>query len=420
MRLSADAVLAAVEHPDELARDAALEYFTAAFSTDPRVMPAFIRAVETYPAWKPIHPDTDRLVQSDESVRWLLGRLAGHTRWGRYDGWYHTLASTLLAADVELLRAHEEAVAACPGLDPKDKAAVQDRHALVAVPPEDLWRRLEVVCRRTLDHLREYPSPEQRGTADRLARALAAHPGFAADRVLAVLRGETGDRGRWLEAYAARVARHTRLAAAVPSLVGCMLSEPDDAMFEEAQFALAAVGSDKVVERFRAAWPDAESQPRFSAVFVLEAIHSDACAATVLELAEHESDRGNKCRLYEAALRNFVPGAIEPARQLVARPDAGMEARELRLTLTATSIVMGVKFPEHDRWHEEELRARERAAKMVAEIEEDAPFPEPDSDGGGWPVPPGQLLKEGPKVGRNDPCPCGSGKKYKKCCGAKK
>ncbi|MCR4662819.1 MAG: SEC-C domain-containing protein, partial [Endomicrobiaceae bacterium] len=24
------------------------------------------------------------------------------------------------------------------------------------------------------------------------------------------------------------------------------------------------------------------------------------------------------------------------------------------------------------------------------------------------------------KVGRNDPCPCGSGLKYKKCCGAKK
>ena len=25
--------------------------------------------------------------------------------------------------------------------------------------------------------------------------------------------------------------------------------------------------------------------------------------------------------------------------------------------------------------------------------------------------------RTGPKVGRNDPCPCGSGKKYKKCCG---
>ncbi|OGL41082.1 MAG: preprotein translocase subunit SecA [Candidatus Schekmanbacteria bacterium GWA2_38_11] len=28
------------------------------------------------------------------------------------------------------------------------------------------------------------------------------------------------------------------------------------------------------------------------------------------------------------------------------------------------------------------------------------------------------VKREGGKVGRNDPCPCGSGKKYKKCCGA--
>jgi preprotein translocase subunit SecA len=29
-----------------------------------------------------------------------------------------------------------------------------------------------------------------------------------------------------------------------------------------------------------------------------------------------------------------------------------------------------------------------------------------------------QPVKVGKKPGRNDPCPCGSGKKYKKCCGA--
>ena len=27
------------------------------------------------------------------------------------------------------------------------------------------------------------------------------------------------------------------------------------------------------------------------------------------------------------------------------------------------------------------------------------------------------VVNAGPKVGRNDPCPCGSGKKYKNCCG---
>jgi preprotein translocase subunit SecA len=35
----------------------------------------------------------------------------------------------------------------------------------------------------------------------------------------------------------------------------------------------------------------------------------------------------------------------------------------------------------------------------------------------------GTSVKKAPviaakKAGRNDPCPCGSGKKYKKCCGA--
>ncbi|MEN6602769.1 MAG: SEC-C metal-binding domain-containing protein, partial [Bryobacteraceae bacterium] len=36
--------------------------------------------------------------------------------------------------------------------------------------------------------------------------------------------------------------------------------------------------------------------------------------------------------------------------------------------------------------------------------EDDEPEPEP--------------VQPPAKVGRNDPCPCGSGKKYKKCCGA--
>jgi len=30
---------------------------------------------------------------------------------------------------------------------------------------------------------------------------------------------------------------------------------------------------------------------------------------------------------------------------------------------------------------------------------------------------PAPIQSNEPRVGRNDPCPCGSGKKYKKCCG---
>jgi preprotein translocase subunit SecA len=36
----------------------------------------------------------------------------------------------------------------------------------------------------------------------------------------------------------------------------------------------------------------------------------------------------------------------------------------------------------------------------------------------GQPSRPATVRRSQPKVGRNDPCPCGSGKKYKRCCGA--
>jgi hypothetical protein len=50
-------------------------------------------------------------------------------------------------------------------------------------------------------------------------------------------------------------------------------------------------------------------------------------------------------------------------------------------------------------------------------FEELAPFTCPDDLD--WLVPSLQpVRREGPKVGRNDPCPCGSGKKFKRCCGS--
>jgi preprotein translocase subunit SecA len=38
--------------------------------------------------------------------------------------------------------------------------------------------------------------------------------------------------------------------------------------------------------------------------------------------------------------------------------------------------------------------------------------------GGGEAQPVQQVVRAQEKVGRNDPCPCGSGKKFKKCHGA--
>ena len=67
-------------------------------------------------------------------------------------------------------------------------------------------------------------------------------------------------------------------------------------------------------------------------------------------------------------------------------------------------------FDEAMRTHNPEKMMRERD-KQLSKLEgsnhdfEDEEKPEP-------------IRRITPKVGRNDPCPCGSGKKYKKCCGA--
>jgi len=63
----------------------------------------------------------------------------------------------------------------------------------------------------------------------------------------------------------------------------------------------------------------------------------------------------------------------------------------------------------------------ENVQRTEAELSAGMPKPEPTAGGGGneeGPVAVKQIVNTAPRVGRNDPCPCGSGKKYKKCCGA--
>jgi hypothetical protein len=54
---------------------------------------------------------------------------------------------------------------------------------------------------------------------------------------------------------------------------------------------------------------------------------------------------------------------------------------------------------------------------IVAEIGRWACF-HPDEEGDDDRPKQAPVVRDAPKVGRNDPCPCGSGKKFKKCCGS--
>ena len=85
----------------------------------------------------------------------------------------------------------------------------------------------------------------------------------------------------------------------------------------------------------------------------------------------------------------------------------------------AVQSIFKLQPAKPDRFHgvfsalPKELSHPEVAGFQVSSREENAPESAARENQAAKPVQSNQ-----PKVGRNDPCPCGSGKKYKKCCGA--
>ena len=67
--------------------------------------------------------------------------------------------------------------------------------------------------------------------------------------------------------------------------------------------------------------------------------------------------------------------------------------------------------------HNEVSALAAAAAQAAASPQRQAPMGAPPP-GMAAPQPAAPIRRDTPKVGRNDPCPCGSGRKYKKCCGA--
>lgn len=61
--------------------------------------------------------------------------------------------------------------------------------------------------------------------------------------------------------------------------------------------------------------------------------------------------------------------------------------------------------------------AQQRAAQAQYRHDEYSEEPVDEENQPEEPAKPVTIQRVGPKVGRNDPCPCGSGKKYKQCCG---
>ncbi|WP_228486372.1 DUF1186 domain-containing protein [Paludibaculum fermentans] len=117
------------------------------------------------------------------------------------------------------------------------------------------------------------------------------------------------------------------------------------------------------------------------------------------------------CDLYPAELLDEIQRAFE--NELVDPGYIGLDSISSDLALGRQRVLARLADDPHHRLVDGSIAAMERWTCL----EDDgaaAIWPPP---GAGAFTPATQIIREGPKTGRNDPCPCGSGRKYKKCCG---
>jgi len=434
MRLTPDQIKQGILHSEQLARDTAVGYFARSYSSDPAVMPLVIQAVEQYGLDYAfgMYYFLRSLVQTEETLAWIIEQLRrrGQPQSEEEAEITLRLLEAVENAAPELLKAHAETIWELDAVDEGVREAVDEKILLAGFTTEKLWAELEEFCETNKSV--EYLADEDIDFAHRLVEALGRHPGVFDSKVLELLAQEVEDYTDnpmiWMEPCLVRLAGELRLSEAIPQIVK-RLHDDDDIICSDCMRSLTMIGTDQVADTLANDYPDADWGFRAGAAEVFEYIHSDHSLERCLALMETEEDPAIRCRLAQSAVMQFSDQAHEPARQLILNSDLTPDLIEVRNDLLATSVLMGIGLLEAEQWRKEAKHDVEFRKKWYAEhvpLSQFADDAEADEylDDEDWDddddyipfPPPDTVVRELPKVGRNDPCPCGSGKKYKKCC----
>jgi uncharacterized protein YecA (UPF0149 family) len=347
------------------------------------------------------------LPQTDDTLLWLVGKLDGPTRLPKSAA--DRICAVIEHADAELLGRHESRLMNCKWLDADSHRVVLEKIRLLSVPSDACWKELENLCER---HKSDRDSRQfEFGPATRLAEAISREGERHADRALSVLSQKIENFENnslvWLEIFVAQLAGMIRLESAAPLLAAKLKDDDSDFMNEECTYALTKIGGDAAVEAIAKDFHAASSHYRLYASSALEDMRGENVVAKALELLKGNEDWDTQAKFIGTALANFDPEGLRVAKEF------GIDdLPELRRSLIATAVLTGEDFPDLERLREEEKEhwadVRRRQDWLLGGFQRTAkPILE---------EPVAQPVRSEQKVGRNDPCPCGSGKKYKKCC----
>ncbi|GAB3061619.1 SEC-C metal-binding domain-containing protein [Virgibacillus ainsalahensis] len=194
--------------------------------------------------------------------------------------------------------------------------------------------------------------------------------------------------------YNVYLAGEQKVTSLIPQLTELLSRAEEDFLLEEVTDALIKIGTPEVIPAVEKYVTNEDTS--LFAIDVLENIKHPAAEEMLLRLFDQTTNKSLKTQLAEALCRQLSTKAIPKVAALI---EEGYDETllDLKEPLYANCVINGIGHPKLEEWKKEL-------------VEKDAYWEEQQKERAR------QDAKRA-KIGRNDPCPCGSGKKFKKCCG---
>lgn len=406
MRFTEDQVRQAWQHADKNVRFAALQYFAESHSQNRAIMADAIELIErlgSQDAFRYSFPIAE-LAQTPDTIAWAVQRLQQSAA-GNDEDFIGHIGRLLCRAAPGLVLPHKAAILSSPNLPRHLATRLELRLGLLAVSSDQLWQRLEAICEAGKSKLSPHEIPY--AEAEEIAEALS-RDASQTDRMMEWLSQEVDLEMEtalsWLEIFVTQMAGHMRCEPAVPLLIQKLLVD-GEVLNEDAHKALVRIGTDTVVSAVRDAYPEAPGHFRLFCSGILGNIHTDLAVSAGLELLALESDFDQRAWLANSLVGQFATETIEAGRSVLLEEDPDFS--DLKSNLVVACKLMDYQVPELKHWERELAEPRrpfflQASRPPVVEDRDDSPS--------------GSPVSTRVKTGRNDPCPCGSGKKFKKCC----
>jgi hypothetical protein len=226
-----------------------------------------------------------------------------------------------------------------------------------------------------------------------ISEELSKRKDLDTDKIISTLTATDIDEYSYYECYLLNLAGRRKLNALIPQIINGL--GKSDVVSEESMYALIRLGSVDIIDGIVTKYPLGDTDFKIYASGVLENIKLIQSEKAALKLLEKESDITLKTLLAGALCQLYSIEAIPQIKNLIIE---GYDTSMLNLEEYAyiSCVFNELDIPEMTAWKdafEEEKNPSGTFSDFI--------MPE--------------IQKS--KAGRNDPCPCGSGKKYKKCCG---